>query len=142
MAEAANAHVKEALGEERLNELAAIQADRKTTDRFAKKGIHTSVYLFKSPLNHFIYRFCVYFAPASSKDWAKGHRFIEWVLAKGKLTAGERWALEGLMAIRGSRNGVFLANAVAIALWGERALEFLQASTLLLLAPRLALLLP
>ena len=65
-------------------------------------------------LRHFIYRFCIYFAPHSTKDWAKGHKFIEWVLASDELQPGERWVLEGLMAIRGSRNGVFWADAIAV----------------------------
>ena len=48
------------------------------------------------------------------------------MLANDQLKQGERWVLEGLMAIRGSRNGVFWANAVAIVLWRERTLEFMR----------------
>ena len=86
----------------------------------------TGVWLMDKPVMHFIYRFCIFFAPQSSKDWAKGHRFIEYILASGGLQPGERWVLEGLMAIRGSRNGVFWANAVAIVIWRERAIAFLE----------------
>lgn len=75
---------------------------------------------------HFIYRFCVYFAPQSSKDWAKGQKFIEWVVSQEKMEEGERWVLDGLMAIRGSRNGVFWADAIAMICWWQRATEFLQ----------------
>ena len=111
--------------------------------------------MFDKPVWHLIYRFCIYFAPQSTKDWAMGHRFIEWVqplggaacrlechpppslcppwcslpiqvLESGKLYDGERWVLEGLMAIRGSRNGVFWADAIAIVIWRLRAIEFLQ----------------
>ena len=78
------------------------------------------------PVMHVIYRFSIYFAPQSSKDWGKGHRFIEFVLARKKLKPNEKWVLEGLMAIRGSRNGVFWANAIAIVLWRERAIEYLK----------------
>ena len=72
----------------------------------------------------------MYFAPQSSKDWTKGHRFIEWVAAAtgsaNGLQVGERWVLGGLSAIRGSRNGVFWSNAIAIVIWRERAIAFLQ----------------
>jgi len=98
----------------------------------------TGVWLMDKPVMHFIYRFCIYFAPQSLKDWAKGHRFIEHVLATGGLQPGERWVLEGLSAIRGSRNGVFFANAVAIVIWRERAKAFLKVSSLLTTPTRLA----
>jgi hypothetical protein len=97
----------------------------------------------------------IYFAPHSQKDWAvlppsvpsrtcllylrlpnvlslrcslrqSGHRFIEYVLAHDKLEKHERWVMEGLQAIRGSRNGVFFADAIAILIWRKRGMEFLQ----------------
>ena len=73
-----------------------------------------------NPVNHFINRWVIYFAPHSQKDWASGQRFIEWVLAHELLEEGERWVLEGCMAIRGSRNGVFFADAIAILIWRQR----------------------
>jgi hypothetical protein len=92
----------------------------------SKKARTENVWLFKAPINNFIYRWVIYFAPHSQKDWASGHRFIEYVLAHDKLEEGERWVLEGLMAIRGSRNGVFFADAIAIVFWLDRGIEFLQ----------------
>ena len=91
-----------------------------------KKARTTSVWLLESPVNHFIYRFVIYFAPQSQKDWASGHRFIEHVLANEELTEEETWVFEGLLAIRGSRNGVFYADAIAIVLWLKRAQAFLE----------------
>jgi hypothetical protein len=72
--------------------------------------------------------------PTIAQDWAKGKRFIEYILAwdeaqtdpELKLQDGERWILEGLMAIRGSRNGVFWANPVAMIIWLPRARAFLR----------------
>lgn len=46
--------------------------------------------------------------------------------ASDKLQANERWIFEGLMAIRGQRNGVFFADAIAILVWLDRGIEYLQ----------------
>ena len=43
-------------------------------------------------------------------------------LQPGQDKPEERWVLEGLMAIRGSRNGVFFADAIAIIIWRVRAM--------------------
>ena len=91
-----------------------------------KKARTENVWLYSDPINNFIYRWVIFFAPNSQKDWASGHRFIEYVLAHEKLEEDERWVMEGLMAIRGSRNGVFYADAIAIALWLERGVEYLE----------------
>ena len=127
MADTALADVVAQLGHQRLCELSSIQSGKNYSAE--TKKFRTGVWLMDKPVMHFIYRFCIYFAPQSSKDWAKGHRFIEWVLAQtGELALqkSERWVLEGLMAIRGSRNGVFWANAIAIVIWRKRAIAFLQ----------------
>ena len=125
MGDAASARTAAELGGPRLAELASIQQG-KAYDASKMKARTVNVFLSSKPVNHFIYRWCIYFAPNSQKDWAKGHRFIEWVLAHNKLDEGERWIFEGLAAIRGSRNGVFWANAVAICLWLRRGIEFLE----------------
>ena len=113
------------LGAPRLNELAALQSGDKAYSR-DKQKFHTGVWLFDSPISHAIYRYSIYFAPCSTKDWAHGKDFIGWVLASGELQPGESWVHEGLMAIRGSRNGIFWANAVAMAIWRQRAIKYLQ----------------
>ena len=113
------------LGAPRLNELAALQSGDKAYSK-DKQKFHTGVWLFDSPICHAIYRYSIYFAPCSAKDWAHGKDFIGWVLASGELQPGESWVHEGLMAIRGSRNGIFWANAVAMAIWRQRAIKYLQ----------------
>ena len=89
MADAALAEVVAQLGHERLCELSSIQSGK--TYSAETKKFRTGVWLMDKPVMHFIYRFCIYFAPQSSKDWAKGHRFIEWVMAQqGALALGAR----------------------------------------------------
>jgi hypothetical protein len=124
MGDAAMEDVVSHIGQPRLCELASIQSGK--TYSAETKKFRTGVWLMDKPVMHGIYRFCIYLAPQSSKDWAKGKRFIEYVIEKGELKSCERWVLEGLMAIRGSRNGVFWANAVAMVIWRERAIAFLK----------------
>ena len=127
MGEAALADVVAQLGHQRLSELSSIQSGKNYSAE--TKKFRTGVWLMDKPVMHFIYRFCIYFAPQSSKDWAKGHRFIEWVMAQQgalALQQSEQWVLDGLMAIRGSRNGVFWANAIPIVIWRTRAIAFLR----------------
>ena len=50
------------------------------------------------------------------------------MVANDLLQGSERYVLEGLMAIRGSRNGVFWANAIAIVIWRDRACRWLSSS--------------
>jgi hypothetical protein len=141
------------LGPEFLNKAAGLQSGTKVKIPNAVK-FRTGVWLFDSPIWHFIYRLCVYLAPFSEKDWAMGDRFFEWILAHDKLNPGEKTILKDLCAIHGSRNGVFWVraacvprapcclraltrfarslpvlsqrNAITIVIWRDRILEFLH----------------
>lgn len=94
----------------------------------------TNVWQKKSPVHHFIYRFSIFFASHSQKDWGKHARFVEYILVHDadqddpelKLQDDEKWVLQGLMAIRGSRNGVFFINAIAMCIWRVRAVRYLE----------------
>ena len=54
-------------------ELGALQSGEPNKDYHEKKEkYHTKIWLKRAPLNHFIYRFAIFFATHSQKDWAKG----------------------------------------------------------------------
>jgi hypothetical protein len=100
----------EELGQQFLSDAAALQSGTKVKSPDAVK-FRTGVWLFDSPIWHFIYRLCVHLAPHLEKDWAKGAPFIQWILANGKFNDNETHILGGLSAIFGSRNGVFWVRA-------------------------------
>lgn len=108
-----NAEIVDAIGDD-MHRLAAIAAGRKVYDA-DKEKYHTNIWMMRSPLNNYIYRFQAFFAEMSIKHWAKGKSFIEIMLACDdaqddpilKLSDGERWVLEGMMRIVGSKNGAW-----------------------------------
>jgi hypothetical protein len=136
------------IGDGRLAELAAVQSGAQgKLYHENKEKYHTNVYQKKSPVAHFILRITHFFARCSPKHWGKFVGFAEFILVfdaeqhkladeddpeleveadpELKLDDGERWVLQGLMAIRGSRNGVFFINPVALCIWWSRAFKYL-----------------
>jgi len=114
---------KEAMGET-LNMAAAVLTATQIGDTFSEV-FHTGTWLMKDPITHFIFKVSQFFAPSQNDDLQNGNLFVQWCLANLEVRPWERWVLEGMMRICGSRNGVFWANSVAIFLFWGRLHAFL-----------------
>jgi hypothetical protein len=110
MSKALMANCVTRMGADALNTLLSIQGVAKQKADGDEKA-RDKIFSAKSPINHFILRLTVYLCPSSNKAWQRGGKFMEWCIANKMLFPGELYVLQGLMAIRGSRNGVFWVRA-------------------------------
>jgi hypothetical protein len=67
----------------------------------------TNVWLYGSPLWHYIYRLCIYIAPHSEKEWTKGNTYLSWLLANKKITYTQYLKLARMPSVHGNRNAIF-----------------------------------
>lgn len=67
----------------------------------------TNVWLYGSPLWHYIYRLCIYIAPHSEKEWTKGNTYLSWLLANEKISYSKYLKLARMPSVHGNRNAIF-----------------------------------